>query len=91
MGERSEPELRLDGNHAAGLLGELFPFEMTSVSATCAGCGAVAPLGALPAYEQAPGLVLRCAECDAVELRIVHDAGRYWIELRGVGCLEIRE
>jgi ribosomal protein S27E len=90
MSEGSDSELRLDGNHAAGLIGELLPFEMTTARVTCAGCGAVASLGALPVYERAPGTVVRCAQCDAVQLRIVSDAGRYWIELRGTACLEIR-
>ena len=48
MSERPDSELRLDGNSAAGLLQEVFPFEMTNVSVTCAGCGAVGRLGALP-------------------------------------------
>ena len=32
-------ERRLDGNAAAGLLGEIFPFDMTMVRTLCAGCG----------------------------------------------------
>jgi hypothetical protein len=82
--------LTIDGNAAAGLLQEVFPFEMTSVTVTCDGCGANGTLGALPVYEHGPGTVVRCPHCDAVQLRVVRDAGRYWIELRGVRCLEIR-
>ena len=33
-------ENKLDGNAAAGILQEIFPFEMTLVQATCTGCGA---------------------------------------------------
>ena len=35
----------LDGNRAAGLLREIFGREMTVAVATCASCGAVAPIG----------------------------------------------
>src|ERR1700744_5394636 len=35
----------LDGNGAAGLLQEIFGREMTVAVATCASCGAVAPIG----------------------------------------------
>ena len=33
--------LRLDGNAAAGLLGEVFAGEVTTAVGTCDGCGAV--------------------------------------------------
>jgi len=89
LSERPESEQRLDGNAAAGLLQEVFPFEMTSVAVTCASCRAVGRLGALPAYANAPGVVIRCASCESVQIRIAHDEGRYWIELRGVSCLEV--
>jgi hypothetical protein len=32
-------EQRLDGNAAAGTLGEVFSFEVTTAGYTCAGCG----------------------------------------------------
>ena len=35
----ADSDLRLDGNAAGGLLNEIFPFEMTTAQATCAGCG----------------------------------------------------
>jgi uncharacterized protein DUF6510 len=34
-------ELRLDGNAAAGLLDQIFAFEVTSAAATCDGCGKI--------------------------------------------------
>lgn len=82
---------RLDGNAAAGPLQELFARELTAAQLTCAGCGAIRPLGADLAYLQAPGLVLRCAGCGAVLLRLVHGGGRYWLDLSGVRCLELAE
>ena len=81
-------EIRRDGNAVAGLLQEIFPFEMTGAGCRCAGCGAIEPLGALIAYSGA-GEVLRCAHCESVILRIVHADGRYWLDLRGATYLEL--
>jgi hypothetical protein len=84
-------EQRLDGNTAAGLLGEIFPFEMTMVRTLCAGCGAMEPAGAELVYADAPGLVMRCLHCESVLLKVVHGGGRYWLDMRGIACLEIHE
>jgi hypothetical protein len=82
-------ERRLDGNAAAGLLGEIFPFEMTMAQIHCAGCAAVEPVGAEMVYMDAPGMVMRCVHCGSVLLTIVHGDGRYWLEMRGVTWLQI--
>jgi ribosomal protein S27E len=80
---------RLDGNAAAGVLEEIFPFEMTMAQIHCAGCGAVEPVGAEVVYLDAPGMVMRCAHCESVLMTMVHGGGRYWIEMRVVSCLQI--
>jgi hypothetical protein len=46
-------------------------------------------MGALRVYVNAPGTVVRCAACDGVQLRVVRDGDRYWIDMRGVSCLEL--
>jgi DNA-directed RNA polymerase subunit RPC12/RpoP len=81
-------ELRLDGNSAAGLPQEVFPFEMTTTSSRCQGCGAIEPLGALLSHGGA-GQGVRCPHCESVVLRIVHSDGRSWLDLRGAGYLEL--
>ena len=43
----------------------------------------------LRAYLQAPGIVLRCASCGAVQLRHVRSPGGAWLDLRGVEVLQI--
>jgi hypothetical protein len=83
-------DLRLDGNAVAGLLGEIFVYEMTSVRSTCDSCGAVGEVGALHAYVQAPGTVVRCPRCEAVLMRLVRSQDRLWLEMRGVRSLEFR-
>jgi hypothetical protein len=87
--EAEMDELRLDGNSAAGLLQEVLPFEMTTTSSRCHGCGAIEALSALLSYGGA-GRVLRCPHCESVVLRVVHSDGRYWLDLRGAGYLELR-
>jgi hypothetical protein len=84
-------ESRLDGNVAGGILGEIFPFEMTSVRATCAGCGATDPIGAFGVYVHGMGTVVRCRSCDTALIRLAHVNGRYWVDMRGVRVLRINE
>jgi hypothetical protein len=84
-----DADLRLDGNAAGGLLAELFSFEMTLAQATCAGCGAVAPIGAAMAYGHEMGTVLRCPGCDTALIRVARTHGRYFLDLRGVISLRI--
>ena len=83
-------DARWDGNAAAGALAEIFSPEMTVSVTTCATCGAERPLGELSAYLRAPGLVLRCASCGAVQVRLVRGVERAWLDLSGVRILQIR-
>ena len=79
----------LDGNAAGGALSEVFVSEMTAAVATCAACGASRAVGELHAYLRAPGLVLRCAACNAAMVRLVRGDDRAWLDLRGICVLEI--
>lgn len=84
--------LRLDGNAAAGVLEEIFTFEVTAAQSTCAGCGRSAPLGALLLYGGQMGIILRCPACERIELRVVRHGGQeghYWIDMRGMATLRI--
>ena len=69
----------LDGNRAAGLLQEIFGREMTAVAATCASCGAVAPIGESGLY-MSLGTVIRCRNCVGVLMVIT--------QIRGIGCVD---
>jgi Family of unknown function (DUF6510) len=82
---------RLDGNAAAGMLQEVFPFDMTMVRTWCASCGKTEQAGEQLAYMDAPGLVLRCLHCESPLMRLVHGEGRYWLDMRGMMCLQIGE
>jgi len=82
-------ENKLDGNAAAGVLQAIFPFEMTLVQATCAGCGTTNALGATAAYMHGMGTVVRCPLCDTALIRVAQARGRYWLDMRGVRVLQI--
>ncbi len=84
-----DADRRLDGNAAGGLLTEIFRIEMTTVETTCAGCGALAPVGALMRYGHEMGAILRCAACDTAVLRVARTRDRLWIDLRGTCVLRI--
>jgi hypothetical protein len=84
-------ELMLDGNAAAGTLEQIFTFEITTATGTCAFCGAVGDLGAARVYAPEIGIVVRCPKCGNVLLRLANDGGgRYWLEMTGVRSLELR-
>jgi DNA-directed RNA polymerase subunit RPC12/RpoP len=58
-------ELRLDGNAAAGTLGEIFSFEVTTAEYACGECGRTGRLGEAMVYEVRDlGTVVRCPSCD---------------------------
>jgi hypothetical protein len=85
-----DAELVLDGNALAGVLGELFHYELTVARGSCAECGLVGPLAETRVYAHAPGAVVRCPGCSAVLFTIVKEDGRYWLGFDRLRCLAIR-
>ncbi len=83
-------DLMLDGNAVGGMLLELFGSEMTGVPAECANCGNVAEMGALLAFTQAPGMVLRCPACENVVMRIVQTDNWIYLDARGAAYFRIK-
>jgi hypothetical protein len=81
---------RLDGNAAAGLLSEVFCAEPSSAVIICAGCGATAAIGALPAYGLELGAIVRCPHCDTAVLRVGAAGAMLWLDLRGAVSLHVR-
>jgi hypothetical protein len=87
-----EAELVVDGNAMGGVLREVFIHDMTAALVACGGCGAIEPLGAEPAYTHAPGLVLRCRQCNGVLLVVTRRGDNrhllgfdklQWLEISG--------
>jgi hypothetical protein len=86
-------EQRLDGNAAAGILEEVFAFEITTATTACVQCGAAGEVGAQMAHMTEIGTVLRCSSCDNALIRIVRQQTgpqRYWLDLRGVKYLQLQ-
>ena len=87
-------EQRLDGNAAAGVLAEIFTFEITTARTACTRCGAAGEIGAQMAYVTEIGTVVRCAACDNALIRVVRQddgPGRYWLDLKGVEYLQLQQ
>jgi Family of unknown function (DUF6510) len=82
-------ERRLDGNAIGGVLLEVFGAEMTAVPGSCAHCGAREQLGATDVYVDAPGIVVRCRHCEGVLLRVVRGREQLWLDLSGLGAIEL--
>jgi hypothetical protein len=81
-------ELRLDGNAAAGILGEVFSFEVTTAEYACGGCGRTGRLGGAMVYEVRDlGTIVRCPSCDNALIRLSYNRGRYFVDLRGTRYL----
>ena len=78
-----EKEMLLDGNAAAGMLEEIFAGDLTAHPAECANCGTVSLVGTLMAFNQAPGVVLRCPACEEVMMRLVRTPNGLLFEARG--------
>jgi hypothetical protein len=78
---------RLDGNAAAGVLGEVLAVDPTTALVTCAHCGGRAALAEHRVYADAPALVLRCPTCVEVVLRCASDEGGRRLEMSGVRLL----
>ena len=83
-----EPSERMvDGNAAGGVLAAIFGFEVTAVPGRCDHCGTVNMVGAMRAYMDAPGVILRCPACSGVVVRVVQTPDSTYVDLRGVAYL----
>jgi len=83
MDHQEETGLPLDGNAAAGLLGELFAVDVTAAEITCGMCGVVGLVGATRVYGGPMGAIFRCAHCDSVVMRLVRTPAGIWLDMRG--------
>jgi hypothetical protein len=89
--DRRHDEYHLDGNALGGVLADVFGRDVTGGEAGCRACGAHNPVGALMAYNRAPGSVLSCPGCGAVLLVVVQRPGGFRMTFDGLRSLEIRD
>jgi hypothetical protein len=78
-----------DGNPLTGPLQSVLGVEVTTAIGRCQGCGREGPMAETRVFDHAPGVVARCPACDQVLLRLVHDPGRAWLDLRGLTYLQL--
>jgi len=83
------PSTYLDGNSVAGPLGALLGFDITTSVGICAGCHTRAVMARGRVYSTGPGLVLRCADCDHVLVRLVVASNQAWLDMSGLASLQI--
>jgi len=77
----------VDGNAISGLLIDVFGAEMTTAEGTCASCGSSGPVAELVVYQQAPGTVVRCRNCDSVLIVLLRHEDKIGIDLSGLASL----
>lgn len=79
----SDLDFVFDGDAAAGALQEIFVADVTTALVQCDACHSVGAVGSLPLYATPMGVVLRCANCEAILLRAVKTPHGRWLDMRG--------
>jgi NAD-dependent SIR2 family protein deacetylase len=79
----------VDGSAAAGPLSDVFAFDVSLANGQCVSCGRVERIAQAHVYTQAPGLIVRCASCESVLMRVVTGGGRVWLDFTGLAYLEV--
>ncbi len=79
----------IDGNALAGPLATLLTPDLASARGICAGCVQPSLLAETRVYDQAPGLVARCAGCGEVLVTVVELPDSVRLSPGGLRCLEV--
>ena len=80
----------LDGNAAAGRLGQFFTFDVTLVTITCGDCAYEGPLAERRIYGRDAAIVLRCRHCDTVNVRMLETGSSVNLDLSGTARISIQ-
>jgi hypothetical protein len=80
----------LDGNAAAGRIGQLFAFDVTRAIVNCGGCQHQGPFAELVLFGGGAGLILRCRQCGEVNIRMLETGQVSHFDLSGVTRISIR-
>jgi hypothetical protein len=78
----------LDGNVLAGPLSELYGVDRTGDTGRCAECGQQATLAESRVYI-GPGMVARCANCDAVLMTVVERPGDTLVRMHALTGIDL--
>jgi len=78
----------VDGNALAGLMSDIFAFDVTTAKARCMSCGEVRALAQDMVYGGEQGYVVRCQGCGDVLMVVVPEPGGVRMQMRGMSWLE---
>ncbi|KQP57282.1 DUF6510 family protein [Agreia sp. Leaf283] len=81
------PMSRVDGNAAAGPLGEILRIDITTAVATCRHCGDAAALSEAIVERDAEGVIMLCRSCGHTLVTYISRAGRQYLEFAGLKSL----
>ena len=82
-------EAHLDGTALGALLRDVFGQEMTDQRGCCDACGTVLPLGSALVFRDAPGDVVRCANCESVLMAVVSLPTGLRLTIRSLRWIEL--
>lgn len=85
----TDVQATLDGNAAAGALRAIFAFDPTRAIAHCAHCQASRPLAELRFFGSPKAMVLRCASCGEVNVRLLETGRSTNVDLTGALRIDI--
>ena len=81
------PVTRVDGNAAAGPLGEILRLDITTAIGTCRHCDSAGPLSEAIVERDDHGVILLCRTCGHTLVTYLSRAGRQYLEFAGLKSL----
>ena len=78
-----ETRAPLDGNAAGGHLKRIVRLRRDAASVICDGCDAAGEVATARLYGGTMGVLLRCARCDAVVIRLTRTPKGYFLDMQG--------
>jgi hypothetical protein len=82
--QANAPVSRVDGNAAAGPLGEILRLDITTAIGTCRHCSATAALGDAIVERDAEGVIVLCRSCGHTLVTYISRDGRQYLEFAGL-------
>jgi flavoprotein len=82
------PVNRVDGNAAAGPLGEVLRLDVTTAIGTCRHCSTAAALSEAIVERDAEGVIVLCRSCGHTLVTYIKREGRQYLEFAGLLSLD---
>jgi hypothetical protein len=82
------PVSRVDGNAAAGPLGEILRLDITTAVGTCRHCATAAALSEAVVERDADGVIVLCRSCGHTLVTYISRDGRQYMEFGGLLSLD---